>query len=279
MKLHLPLHYHRLGALYGPGMPPPGEPGPQTKVIDRDLGQVGLVLVHCWNLGEADGPYPIEAGDRRPGQAADWVPQAHGIIHDVIQPVLEAARDAGMTVFHLGQHAYADRYAGYQRVATDPELQAPAGAPRPLPEDGCPSPRSRDEKWTDQYGADFPGPVWVTHKESFDIARAVRPLDGEAVYLNGWQLNGLCRRAGIDTLVWAGFMADLCLLNIPGALREMSSMFGYRCVALRDGTVAYEFDDTVADKAMTRAALRLIETDLGYTMSSQQFLHALDTVI
>jgi hypothetical protein len=277
MKLHLPLHHYRLGALYGPGMPSPGEPGPQTRTIDRNLGQIGLVLVHCWNLGEIDGPYPIESGDRRPGEAADWVPDAHGIIDGVIRPVLEAARTAGMTVFHLGQHAYAHRYPGYQRVAADPELQSPPGPQRPGPETGCLNPRSRNEKWADQYGEDFPGPVWVTHKYCFDIARAVRPLDSEAVYLNGWQLNGLCRRAGIDTLVWVGFMADLCLLNIPGALREMSSLFGYRCVALRDGTVAYEFDDTLADKAMTRSALRLIETDLGYTMSSQQFLHALDT--
>ena len=57
--MRLPLHYHRIGRLYGPGMPPTGEPGPGVKTIERDPGQVGLVLVHCWNLGEADGPYPI----------------------------------------------------------------------------------------------------------------------------------------------------------------------------------------------------------------------------
>jgi nicotinamidase-related amidase len=252
-------------------MPPTGEPGPGVKTIERDPGQVGLVLVHCWNLGEADGPYPIRPGQRAPGEAADWVPLAHDIIRDVIRPVLDSARAAGIGVFHLAQHAYAGRYPQYERIATDAELRGP-GLPRPGAGEGCLAPRSRDEKWSDQYGPDFPGAVWVTHTDRFDIARAVRPFESEAVFLDGWQLNGLCRRAGIDTLIYAGFMADLCLLNIPGALREMASRFDYRCVALRDATIAYEFDDTVAEQAMTRAALRLIETDLGYTMSSREFL-------
>jgi nicotinamidase-related amidase len=273
--MKLQLNYYRLGALYGPGMPPPGEAGPAQKVIEREPGQVGLVLVHCWNLGESDGPYPIKPGDRRPGEAADWVPKAHGIIQDHIEPVLHAARTAGISVFHLAQQAYANRYPQYKRIATDPELKPPETAPQAAGIQGCLSPRSRDEKWTDQYGPDFPGAVWVTHAETFNIARALHPLDTEAVYLDGWQLNGLCRRAGIDTLYFVGFMADLCLLNIPGALREMSARFGYRCVVLSDCTTAYEFPDTLEKGDMTKAAIRLVETDLGYSSRAEDFIKTL----
>ena len=105
--------------------------------------------------------------------------------------------------------------------------------------------------------------MWVTHTDAFDIARAVRPQEGEPVVTDGWQLNGLCRRRDIDTLIYVGFMADLCLVNTPGAIREMAGKFAYRCVVLRDCTTAYEFADTHEGGYMTRAAIRLVETSLG----------------
>ena len=123
-----------------------------------------------------------------------------------------------------------------------------------------------------QYGAQFPGPVWKTHRDSFDIARLVRPVDGEDVVVDGWQLNGLCRRKDIDTLFYAGFMADLCVVNVPGAIREMANRFKYRCVVLRDCTTAYEFQDTYEGRWMNLAAVRLIETDLGDSAASVDFV-------
>ena len=88
---------------------------------------------------------------------------------------------------------------------------------------------------------------------------------------------GLCRRRDIDTLVYAGFMADLCLVNIPGAIREMAGKFGYRCIVLRDCTTAYEFADTVEGGWMTLAAVRLVETGMGYSATSDDFIAACDT--
>jgi len=271
--LELPLRFYRVGRLYGPGMPRPGPEGFQEKILRRSLENVGIVSVHCWNLGEADGPYPIAPGTRCPGAPADWVPAAHRIVAEGIAPVLAAGREAGVAVFHVAQAGYARKYPQYVAISEDPELQSPE---QPVQAPGCPRPRSRDEKWGDQYGADFPGPVWETHRDSFDIARAARPLGDEPVVLTGWQLNGLCRRRDIDTLFYVGFMADLCLMNVPGAIREMSSRFGYRCVVLRDGTTAYEYPDTSDDRSMTRAAIRLVETDLGYSSTCGALIEALE---
>jgi ureidoacrylate peracid hydrolase len=85
-------------------------------------------------------------------------------------------------------------------------------------------------------------------------------------------LVSVTRRKDIDTLVYAGFMADLCLVNIPGAIREMASKFKYRCVVLRDCTTAYEFDETHEGGWMTFAAIRLIETGLGYSATGTDFI-------
>ena len=271
--IKLPVRYHRIGRLYGPGMPDLGPEGCQEKPLERPVKQVGVVSVHCWNLGEATAPYPIGPEAHCPGAAADWVPTAHEIIRDGIRPVLDASRKAGIAVFHLAQAGYADKYPQYAEVAADPELQSPE---TPVKVEGCVRPRTREEKWAKQYGPAFPGPVWETHRETFDIAEAARPLHDEPVLLTGWQLNGLCRRLDIDTLLYMGFMADLCLLNIPGAIREMSSRFGYRCVVLRDCTTAYEDEDSYEGRWMTRAAIRLVEMDLGYSTTSKAFIAALE---
>jgi hypothetical protein len=118
--------------------------------------------------------------------------------------------------------------------AADPDFN-PAGA---VSYEQCVRPRSNDEIWRHEYGENYPGPVWQTHPDKFDIASDVKPLAEEAVFLTGYQLNGLCRRKDIDTLFYAGFMADICLLDVSGALREMANKFRYRCVALRDCTTA-----------------------------------------
>jgi len=271
-NLRLPIWHYQMARLYGPGMRATGKEGLREKLLDKPLGQVGLVSVHCWNLGEASGPYPIiDPHAHYPGEVADWVPTAHEIIATTIKPVMDAARQAGMAIFHLAQITYAPRYPQYSEIAADPELRAP-NPPEPVA--GSVRPRSIAEQWRDQYGPDFPGPVWETHADKFDIAEAVRPLPGESVLVDGWQLNGLCRRMDIDTLFYVGFMADLCLVNVPGALREMANKFRYRCIVLRDCTTAYEFADTYEGKWMNKAAIRLIESDLGYSASSQDFIAA-----
>jgi len=157
----------------------------------------------------------------------------------------------------------------YLKIASDPELQSPE---KKIAYKVCIEPRTIEEIWEAEYGTNFPGPVWKTNAEKFDIAKSLRPLPDEAVFLNGLQLNGLCRRKKIDTLFYVGFMADLCLVNIPGAIREMSHKFKYRCVVLRDCTMAYEFAETVDGNRMTFAAIRLIESGMGYSAISDDFI-------
>ena len=269
--ISIPIRHYQIAQLYGPGMPPTCKEGFQDKVLSKPAGQVGLVSVHCWNLGEPDGPYPLDDAEHYPGEVADWVPSAHHIINNKIKPVLDAARSVGMPVFHLAQPTYATKYPQYQEIMADPDLR-----PRieEAPFAGCVRPRSFETHMLAQYGSEFPGPVWETHAQLFDIAQAVKPLPEEPVIVDGWQLNGLCRRLDIDTLIYVGFMADLCLINIPGAIREMFTKFGYYCLALRDCTIAYEYADTYDGTWMTLAAIRMIETDLGDSATSDDFIRA-----
>jgi nicotinamidase-related amidase len=135
-------------------------------------------------------------------------------------------------------------------------------------------PISETERNRELLGPEFPGAVWKTHPDIFGISESVQPLSDDHVFLNGWQLNGLCRRLDIDTLFFCGFMANICLLEMPGALREMAARFGYQCVVLRDCTTAYECADTVDGNWMTFATIRLVEQGLGYSASARDFITA-----
>ena len=266
----IPLRNYRIARLYGPGMDPSCKEGFHEKVIEKDVNTIGLVLVHCWNVGDEDGPYPHDKNVTESGDVSDWVIRAHMIINEQIKPVLDAARSAKIKVFHLAQNVYAPKYPQYTKMVKDPDMRDP----RPRTEkDGCINPRSLQTHFEDEYGPGYPGPLWETDAEKFNISTAVRPTPEEMVYLNGWQLNKLCRSAGIDTLFFAGFMADLCIVNIPGAIREMYTRFGYPCVVLRECTTAYEFHDTKATHGMTTAAIRQVETDLGYSVSAKDFIN------
>ena len=268
--LKLPIRYFQIAQLYGPGMPPSCEEGHHERTIEKPVSRTGLVLVHCWNLGENDGPYPTGPDAHMPGKAGDWVPTAREIIRDRIKPVVDAARQAGMEIFHLAQPKYAPRYETYRQIEKDPAMRDPAKPHVDL----SVRPRSYQQQHDDEYGKDFPGCVWQTHADQFDIAKDVRPAGHEPVIVNGLQLNQLCRRKDIDTLFYAGFMADICLINSSGAIREMSSRFRYNCVVLRECTTAYEYEDTRAGGWMTLSAIRRIETELGYSASAADLIQA-----
>ncbi len=268
----LPIQYYQIAQLYGPGMPRSGIEGLHSDTLNINYGNIGLVLVHTWNLGEVDGPYPIyDTTTLTDNEVGAWVPEAHKIIEDKIYPVLKAARQSGIKVIHLAQSTYAIKYQQYQELKNDPELQNPL---RPVKFEKCIDPVTYQEGWKREYGENFPGPVWVTHSKEFDIAKLLKPLPDEDIVVTGWQLNGLCRRANISILIYVGFMADLCLQNIPGAIREMTNTFQYKCIVLRDCTTAYEYKETLEGKWMTFAAIRLIETEFGYSATAQEFINA-----
>ena len=77
-SIMLPVRHYQIAQLYGPGMPTSGVEGLYQDTLNVNSGKIGLVLVHTWNLGEADGPYPIsESTSWTEGEAGTWVPDAH----------------------------------------------------------------------------------------------------------------------------------------------------------------------------------------------------------
>jgi nicotinamidase-related amidase len=221
--------------------------------------QTAFVPLHLWNVGFPDGPpVPAEFG------VDMGMPETHAlaeqIVHEWIQPATDAARAAGLPIFHVQPVRIADRYP-----QDPPEL---ALRPQPwLPE---PIPGWRKERAEKCHG---PGYMDWEGWQALDAPEVMRPRPEDYVIATTSQFDRILRREGIVNLVYAGFCTNLCILDSDGGMKPMSRL-GYRTILLREATLACEFPDTLADRTCTRMAIRYIETWVGRSASAPAFIDA-----
>lgn len=256
--------------------PPHEREGYHEDLVDLDPKRIGILAMHCWNVGEPDAPYPY-SDDTTDAAMATWVPRASKITNERIAPLIEAARNAGVWVCHSAPESYGKRYPqhregidelGEEALGPGPGLRHAGGSVRRF---------SLRERYAKSYGPSFPGGVWETHPDSFDIARSVRPSAEDGVIITTQQLDHLCRKRGIDTLLFVGFMTDYCVMSSPGGIQDMCGL-GYRCILLRDCTTAHEYADTIATGSMTKAAIRRVEYAYGWSAHSRDVVAACEAL-
>jgi nicotinamidase-related amidase len=252
--LNLPATFYR-------AVPTSDPPGRITETWSLDMAKTCFVSLHCWNVGCPGGP---------PVPDEYWVdfgfPETHEVGWQVLMeellPCLQAARKAGLTVVHVQSELIGKRYPHLQPPMAEPSRRVPA---RPGPVSNHPSIRANrvhGEGFNDWEGwkrLDFPDPV--------------KPLANETVVVGTEQWDDWLREKGIDTLIYAGFCTNLCILDAPGGMRQMAPI-GYRCLILREATLGAEFPETLAERIQTRETLRFIEAWVGYTGSTKDFLRA-----
>ena len=89
--------------------------------------------------------------------------------------------------------------------------------------------------------------------------------DCELFAIQSRQFHTLLAARGIENLIYTGFATNMCILNSPGGIADMAQM-GYRIFIMREGTLAVEYPDTIADRTMTWTALRYIEMVHGHSI-------------
>jgi nicotinamidase-related amidase len=235
--------------------------GHVTETWDLDLAKTAFVSLHCWNVGCPGGP---------PVPEDFWVdmgsPQNHEvgwcILNEEIAPALGAARSIGMTVVHVQPEMIGKKYQHMQPPL--PEMpKSVSNRPGPISD-------HNSQRASRVHGPGFMD--WPGWKE-LDFAAPARPLDSETLVVTTEQWDDWLRARGIDTLVYVGFCTNLCILDAPGGMRLMCPL-GYRCIILREATLAVEFPDTLETRHQTEASLRFIESWVGYTASNRDFLRA-----
>jgi nicotinamidase-related amidase len=226
-----------------------------------DTARTAFVPLHCWNVGMEGGtPVPEEY----------WVdlgsPQNHAmgaaVLRDAIEPCLRRARAVGMTVAHVQSILVAMRYPN-SWLKEPPSEVASASSPPPISNHAS----ERASRVHGEGYMDWPG--W----DALDFPECVRPAEGEIVVTETDALDRSLRNRQIDTLLFAGFCTNLCILDSPAAMKAMAGR-GYRCVLLREATAAVEFPDTLEQRINTQVAIRYIEAWVGYSASVTDLLAA-----
>jgi len=228
-----------------------------------DLARTAFVELHCWNVGCPGGPPVPEEFWVDMGSPANHV-AGWQIINDAILPSLRAARRVGMPVVHVQPERIADRYRHLQ-----PPMPEPPSAPTAA-WGGSPISDHQSRRANRVHGEGFND--WAGWAD-LDIAEPVKPTDDETMIVTTEQFDAWLRERGIETLVYTGFCANLCILDSPASMRPMCNR-GYRCVLLRDATLAVEFPETLAERIHTQTAIRYIECWVGYTASVGDFVQA-----
>ena len=253
-----------------------------TRLLEVPLERTALVSMHVWNPG-LDPRIPSGPDSPYHGwfRVVEYLPRAMKITRELFPPLLAAAREAGLTVIHVGsQESYTAHYPGYQHSKELAEREArESGTASVTPLRAVEDPlrdqwaRERHRQFTGEHNIE---PIRAGFQH-IDFAPQAMPIDGESVVINSPQLNAVCRERGIWHLIYIGFALNWCLLASPGGMLDMSRL-GYQCSTIRQATTAVENGASCTDEWAKELALWRVALMFGYVFDLNPVLEALAQV-
>jgi len=238
---------------------PTDRPGYVEEPLDLPADGTALVSLHCWNIGCPGGPCEMPefwVGMGFPQTAAE----AYRIMEHVIRPALDAARAAGVAVFHVQADLIARRYPEWYDREKDPPAPPGQSPPPALP-------GHRERIVARSHGADY---ATESGYARMDFPEIVKALPGEPIVHQTGQFDRLLRQRGIAHLIYVGFATDMCILSAPGGIGPMAGL-GYQTILVRDATLGVEFPDWWEERVATQYAIRFFETHYGDTITAADF--------
>lgn len=240
---------------------PADVPCRETAFIRREfemplpIAETALILVDLWNV------HFIES----------WIERAKQVTTDCVVPVLDAARQVGMTIVHAPSPSVAAQYPQLERHKP-PEPGAPSTWP---PSDF----RSRTGDYAVYRGPRSQPPSigihWDKLAPHLSMSPAIDVQEDEFVIATGQQLHELLEEQRILHLLFAGFATNWCVLGRDYGIRAMAR-YGYNIVLLRDATTGVEFPDTYDNLFTTEIAIREVEQQYGFSTSNPDFFEAVE---
>lgn len=245
-------------------IPAEGYGGWKKAMLELDLCHTAVAVMHAWDCGTPE---------EFPGwhRCVEYIPRADAICRTVFPKLLGGVRAAQVPLFHVvGGGRYYQHLPGYQQARK-------LAGPPPQPRESIPTdPTLRQLR---QFRSEH---VFVGKHNQTDVARGfarldfppeARPVGEEGVAENGDQLFGLCKAAGVNHLIYAGFAINWCLLLSPGGMHEMSGR-GILCSAFRDATTAVENKESARHQWAKELALWRVALAFGFVFDVDDFLAA-----
>jgi nicotinamidase-related amidase len=232
--------------------------------IEIDLRRTALVAMHAWNAG-TPAEYP---GLHR---IFEYLARAASVAQATFPPLLAAARAAGLKTYHVVAGGdYYKTCPGYLRAAA----LAPAEPPAPQIEADPTLEVLKKFKREHRFGTHNLGDVERWYREGIDFSPYARPRDDEDVAESTAQLFAVCRRDGVNHLVYAGFATNWCLLMSPGGMFAMHQ-HGLLCSVIRQATTAVEIKETARRELWKELALCRVGMAFGFVFDLDDFIRAI----
>jgi len=224
---------------------------------ELDTARTALVLVDVWDI------HPYESHQER----------ASRIVRERLVAVAAACRKAGVSAIHAPSSGQAVKYPQWIRYAGDREIAGPPPSPR----DPWPPPEFRSR--TGAF-AKFAKPTsarrtkWLTEEmPKRRIMACIEPAPEDFVVHNGDHLHRLLRHREVLHLLYAGFAANMCVLQRDYGIRAMFER-GYNTVLLRDGTTGIESAETFPQMMHTKTAVSIVEMLWGGSCTCAALIEA-----
>ncbi len=258
-------YYQQFDADCSRDVPAEGYGGWKKGRIEISLDRTAVVLMHAWDCGtevQFPGWY----------RAVEYIPRASRIVGDVLPGLVAAVRASRLKLFHVvGGGAYYQDYPGYKKAVA---LAGPEpAAPEKITSDPVVESLRRFKQEHVFVGSHNQADVDRGGKE-IDFPPQARPLGDEGIAANGHQLFALCRQAGVNHLIYAGFAINWCLLLSPGGMADMQPR-GLMCSAFRQAVTAVENKETARLEMCKEIGLWRVALSFGFVFDVEGFLGAL----
>lgn len=262
-------YYEQFDADYTRDVPAEGYGGWKSAEVEISPAHTAVILMHATDCG------PLEAN---PGwfRACDEIPRMYKVCREVLPGLLGAVRGAALPLIHVvGWGDFYQHHPGHQRAVAltggvdhwqrRVERDATANALAQFRQDHS-----------------FPGKHNLadinTAGPRVRFPKEAEPLGHEGVASTSDQLDALCREAGVNHLIYAGFNIDWCLLMSPGGMIDMSRR-GYVCSALRQAVTAVENKETARRELCKEIGLWRVSLDFGLVFDVEDFVGAIRPMI
>jgi len=258
-------YYRQCDADFSADVPAEGYGGWTSAEIEISLAHTAVVVMHAWDCGTR-GEYP---GWHR---VVEYIPRAAEIARTVFPRLLAGVRGSPLRLFHVvGGGDYYRQYPGYRHAV---EIAPPEPAVERIAADPV---LERLERLRAE-GRDGAHNVEDIRRgrSRLDFAPEARPRTEEGIADSAAQLFALCKEAGVNHLLYAGFAIDWCLLMSAGGMLDMARR-GLLCSAFRQAVTAVENRETARRELCKEIGLWRVAMAFGFVLDVDPFLAALPT--
>jgi hypothetical protein len=259
-------YYQHFDADFTADVPGEGYGGWFKTSLPINPATTAVVVMHAWDAGTRE---------QYPGwhKAVEYLPRSYEICRNVFPELLSSVRSSDLKLIHVvSNDDYYSSYSGYQNTLA-------LVGPEPQPSEKVAKDPILEQLQAFRSKYVYPGVHNIPDiNEGFKhvkFPKEANPHGDEAIAATEQQLFAICKKGGINHLIYTGFAINWCLLLSPGGMADMSKR-GIMCSAIRQAVTAVENKETARTQLNKEIALWRVGLAFGFVYDVDDFVAAIN---